>query len=80
MENIIISLLIISIASFVYGMSKIKKLLATGEVSNLNIMNVQNLSDKSRAIKKQMLIGFAIFILSIFIMVVITSLYGPIKD
>ncbi len=79
MDNIISVLLVLSIASFIYGMLQIKKLLASGEVTNFNIMSVQNLSDKNRLIKKQMLIGFSVFILAIFIMVIITSIYGPIK-
>lgn len=79
MENIILALLLLSIAAFVYGMLKIKKLLASGEVTNFNIMSAQNLSEETRAVKKQMLIGFVIFILSILVMIIITSIYGPIK-
>ncbi len=56
-----------------------KKLLASGEVNNLNIMSVSNLSKNSKKTKKQALIGISIFMLSIFIMLILTASYGPIK-
>ena len=79
MENIISTLLIICIASFFYGMLKLKKLLATGEVNSFNIMSAKNLSPTGETIKKHALIGFSVFILSILIMLIVTGIYGPIK-
>jgi len=79
MDNIISALLALSIISFICGMSKIKKLLASGEVTNFNIMSVRNLSNKNREIKKKMLIGFSVLILSILIMIIIANIYGSIK-
>ncbi len=79
MENIISALLVLCLTSFIYGISKIKKLMASGEVTSFNIMSTQNLSTESRTIKKQAIIGFAIFIFSIFVMLIITSINGPVK-
>lgn len=79
MENVISVLLIICIVGFIYGMAKLKKLLATGEVNRFNIMSAQNLSQKSKSYKSHALIGFSVFIFSILIMLVIMSIYGPVK-
>ena len=79
MENIITAFLIICIASFLYGMLKLKKLLATGEVNSFNIMSAQDLSPASKLTKKHALISFSVFLFSILIMLMLTAIYGPIK-
>ena len=79
MENIITILLITCIVSFFYGMLKLKKLLATGEVNSFNIMSKKDLTPISTSIKKHALVGFFVSILSTLIMIILTGIYGPIK-
>jgi len=79
MENIITILLITCIAGFFYGMFKLKRLLATGEVNSFNIMSTQDLSPTSKSNKKHALIGFFVFISSILIMVIIVGIHGQVK-
>ncbi len=79
MDNVILVLLIIGVIGFFFGMTKIRYLLATGEVNNFNIMSATNLSQKAQSLKKQAISGFAVFGVSILGMLVIVSIYGPIK-
>ena len=79
MENVITILLIIGIIGFSFGIAKLKSLLATGEVNNFNIMSATNLTKKGQSLKKQALSGFTIFLFSIIVMLLIVSIYGPIK-
>lgn len=79
MENVILVLLISCVIGFFYGMVKLKKLLATGEVNSFNIMSARDLSEESKLYKAKALIGFSVFIISILIMLVLVSIYGPIK-
>ena len=78
MENLISTILLICVAFFIYGMIKIKKLLAVGEVKSFNIMAKQNLSKESQSLKKQAMIGFFGFMSCILIMLILTSIYGPV--
>ena len=79
MDNVILVLLIIGVIGFFFGMAKMRRLLATGEVNNFNIMSATNLSQKAQLLKKQAISGFAVFGVSILGMLVIVSIYGPIK-
>ena len=79
MDNVILVLLIIGVIGFFIGMVKMRRLLATGEVNNFNIMSATNLSQKAQSIKKQALSGFVVFGASIIGMLVVVSIYGPIK-
>ena len=74
MKNVILVLLTSCVIGLFYGMVKLKKLLATGEENSFNIMSVQDLSEESKSYKGKALIGF-----SILIMLVLVSIYGPIK-
>jgi len=79
MDDIILVLLTIGVIGFFFGMFKMRSLLATGEVNNFNIMSATNLSQNAQSIKKQALSGFAVFGASILGMLIIVSIYGPIK-
>ncbi len=79
MENLISIILLVCIASFIYALIKLKKLISTGEVNIFNVMFVKDLSSEAEAHKKHALIGVYTFVAAILLMLIITGIYGPVK-